>query len=104
MAVRLTTVMLAGGQQLAVEVDEPAAVGVRPVALTEKGEIDFAAALEHIKAAASQLQTALASVAIPPKDCEISFGIKFSASAGVILAKAGTEANFGIKMTWSNKK
>jgi len=28
-------------------------------ALTDKGEIDFAAALEHIKAAASQLQTAL---------------------------------------------
>jgi Trypsin-co-occurring domain 1 len=104
MPVKLTTVVLAGGQELAVEVDEPPAAGVRAVALTDKGEIDFAAALEHIKAAASQLQTALASVAIPPQNCEISFGIKFSASAGVILAKAGTEANFGIKMSWSNKK
>jgi hypothetical protein len=104
MTVKLTTINLVGGQQLAVEVDEPTAVGVRAVALTEKGEIDFAAALEHIKTAASQLQTALASVAIPPQSCEISFGIKFSASAGVILAKAGTEAHFGIKMSWSNKK
>jgi Trypsin-co-occurring domain 1 len=91
-------------EDLAVEVDEPTAVGVRAVALTDKGEVDFAAALEHIKTAASQLQTTMASVAIPPKDCEISFGIKFSASAGIVLAKAGTEANFGIKMSWSNEK
>jgi hypothetical protein len=67
MTVKLTTVKLAGGQQLTVEVDEPAAVGVRAVALTEKGEIDFAAALEHVRAAASQLQAALASAVIPPK-------------------------------------
>lgn len=103
-ATKLTTVKLVGGLELAVEVDEAPAIGVRAVALTDKGEIDFAGALEHIKAAASELQTALASVAIPPESCEVSFGIKFSASAGVILAKAGTEANFVIKMSWSNKK
>jgi hypothetical protein len=103
-ATKVTTVKLVSGQELAVEVDEAPAVGVRAVALTDKGEIDFARALEHIKAAASELQMALASVAIPPESCEVSFGIKFSASAGVILAKAGTEANFAIKMSWSNKK
>jgi len=44
-ATKLTTVKLVGGQELAVEVDETPAVGVRAVALTDKGEIDFAGAL-----------------------------------------------------------
>jgi hypothetical protein len=36
-----------------------------------------------------------------PTAVEVCFGIKLSASAGVVLAAAATEANFGVKLSWS---
>ncbi len=105
MATELVAVKLKDGGQIMVEVDEPPrAAGVKAVGLGRAGEIDFDTALDQIKSAANQLQNSLASIAVPPDGCEISFGIKLSVSAGVILAKAGTEANFTIKMNWSKKK
>jgi hypothetical protein len=104
MATKLVAVKLKDGSQLMVEVDEPPTIGVKAVSLGKSGEIEFDSALDQIKSAANQLQNALSSIAVPPDGCEITFGIKLSASAGVILAKAGTEANFGIKMNWSKKK
>jgi len=100
MTTKLTTVKLADGKELLVEIDEPPTVGVRSVGIGDKGEVDFNSALETVKSAANQLQGALLSLAVKPESCEIAFGIKLSASAGVILAKAGTEANFSIKLNW----
>jgi hypothetical protein len=104
LANKLATVKLNNGGQILVEIDEPPFSGVKAVAISDKGEIDFDAALEQVKGAAGQLQKALTSLAVPPQNCEIAFGIKLSASAGVILARAGAEANFSIKMNWSSKK
>jgi len=104
MTAKIVSLKIVGGQDLLVEVDEPATTGVKPVGIGPRGEIDFAGALNNIKSAAAQLRETLASLATPPDNCEISFGIKFSASAGVILAKAGTEANFQIKMSWAKEK
>jgi hypothetical protein len=104
MATELVAVKLRDGGEIMVEVDEPPrAPGVKPVSLGRAGEIEFNTALDQIKSAANQLQQSLTSIAVPPDGCEISFGIKLSVSAGVILAKAGTEANFTIKMNWSKK-
>lgn len=101
MTTKLVTLQLGNDKELLVEVDETSTAGVKAVGLRMPGEIDFVAALETIKSAARELHSALMSVAVPPSNCEICFGIKLSASAGVILAKAGTEANFTIKMSWS---
>lgn len=103
MTTKIVTVVVAGGKEILVETDDTPAVGVKPVGLQD-GRIDLSSALDHIKQAAGELQGALAKIAVPPDNCEITFGIKLSASAGVILAKAGTEANFTIKMGWSKKK
>jgi hypothetical protein len=103
MATTLTTVKLPDGKEFIAEVDEPPVVGVTPVGLGADGKVEFGAALDQVKSAADQLQAALTSLVVPPESCEITFGIKLSASAGVILAKAGTEANFGIKMSWKKK-
>jgi Trypsin-co-occurring domain 1 len=102
---KLIAVKLDDGKQIMVEADDlPLPVGVKPVSLREDGQIEFSSALDTIKSAATQLQKSLLSMVSPPDGCEISFGVKLSASAGVILAKAGTEANFTIKMNWSAKK
>jgi hypothetical protein len=101
MASELVAVKLKDGGELMVEVEElPPPPGRRDVSIGADGAIEFDSALDNIKSAANQLQKALSSIAVPPDGCEITFGIKLSASAGVILAKAGTEANFSIKMTW----
>jgi Trypsin-co-occurring domain 1 len=103
MTTELVAVQLADGSQLMVEVDQPPPpVGVEAVGLGD-GKIDLGAALEQIKSAAIEVQDKLRSIAVPPESFELSFGIKLSASAGVILAKAGTEANFTVKMNWSKK-
>jgi hypothetical protein len=43
----------------------------------------------------------LRSAADWPDEVEIAFGVKLSADAGVIIARAGGEANFTISMKWS---
>jgi hypothetical protein len=103
MATELVKVKLADGKELLVEVEEPTLVGVQATALGPGGEIDLASAMEHVKGAATQLFQALQEMTVKPDDCEITFGIKLSASAGVILAKAGAEANFEVKLGWSSK-
>jgi hypothetical protein len=104
MAVKLAKIKLDDGTELLVEVDEPSMAGLQPTALGPGGEIDFASALEQVKGAATQLVHALEGMTVKPDDYEITFGIKLSASAGVILAKAGAEANFEVKLGWSRKK
>ena len=104
MATKLVAVKLADKSELMVEVDEPPSPpGVKAVGIGDSGKIDLGAALAHVKVAAAEVQEHLLSIAVPPQSFEITFGIKLSASAGVILAKAGTEANFTIKMNWSKK-
>lgn len=39
-----------------------------------------------------------------PSAYEISFGMKFSANAGVVFAKVGSEGNFQVKLTWTAKQ
>ncbi len=39
--------------------------------------------------------------AVAPDDIEITFGVKVSGTANWVIAKAATEGNFGVKLTWS---
>ncbi|WP_326668012.1 CU044_2847 family protein [Streptomyces canus] len=39
-------------------------------------------------------------VQLCPTEVEVTFGIKVNGSANWLVAKAATEANFGVKLTW----
>ena len=39
-----------------------------------------------------------------PDEIELEFSVKFSADAGVIIAKAGAEASATITLTWKKEK
>ncbi|MFD8002988.1 CU044_2847 family protein [Streptomyces mirabilis] len=39
-------------------------------------------------------------VRLRPAEVEVTFGIKVNGSANWLVAKAATEANFGVKLTW----
>lgn len=67
------------------------------------GQLEYGEALDAVKAAAEAMLAKLAGLAQAPSGIEISFGIKLSTAVGAIIAKAGGEANFSVKLSWSNK-
>ncbi|MGW3041187.1 CU044_2847 family protein [Kitasatospora sp. NPDC001159] len=40
------------------------------------------------------------AVRLSPSEVEVSFGVKVNGSANWLIAKAATEANFGVKLIW----
>jgi len=68
------------------------------------GQIDFEAALATIKDAAEGMGRSLLGLASNPNAVEITFGVKLSTQVGAIIAKAGGEANFTIKLAWSKPR
>src|SRR5450631_698287 len=101
METKVARLQLGDGRELIYEdnVDLPAP-GERLVSIDTLPNIDFETALATIKSATSQLMETLSSIDKRPDECELEFGIKLSAAAGAILAKAGAEANFTVKMKW----
>jgi hypothetical protein len=63
--------------------------------------VTFETALEGVKGVANSLHAQLSGMDIKPDSVSVEFGIKLSASAGVIIASGGGEANFKISMTWN---
>jgi hypothetical protein len=60
----------------------------------------FESALEKVQSAAEGILHHLRSLAQPPDEVEVEFGVKMSAESGAIIAKASGEANFKINLTW----
>jgi Trypsin-co-occurring domain 1 len=103
--VQLAVAVLRDGEELVFEQDTPASGAALPVGISDlHGRIDFESAMASLKTAAGRVVETFTSLSPPPETCSISFGIKLNAAAGVILAKAETEANFTVKLSWSNKK
>jgi hypothetical protein len=96
-------VPLAGGGSLAVEVDpdEPEA-GV--VKAGRAGQVAKEAAETLEMAVASLLPGAIALrdtlLAAKPSEMEVTFGLKLTAQAGVVIAKTVGECNFAITLRW----
>ena len=51
--------------------------------------------------AAEGLLDRLTSLASPPDEVEVEFGVKLNAETGAVIAKAATEANFKINLKWT---
>jgi hypothetical protein len=96
---------LNGGGVLVVEVDtadnSPKRVmrGANPEAIAT-ATATFESALQTVRSAAEGILHQLRSLAQPPDEVEVEFGVKMSAETGAIIAKASTEANFKINLTW----
>ena len=79
--------------------------GVERVAVGADGLIEagqtFEASLNHIKTVAAKALSVLRELS--PDEGELSMGFKLTAQSGVILVKAGGEANIGVKLVWRKK-
>lgn len=86
---------------------EPKA-GVRQVSLkTETLQEESAKAIDSamntIYNTATRINNTIEELAVKPSHVEVDFGIKIVAETGAIIAKAGGEANFNVKIIWKCK-
>jgi hypothetical protein len=97
---------LKGGGSLVVEVDGADSSGSRVMrGMTTEDAIvsatsTFESALENVRSAAEAILHQLCSLAQPPDEVAVEFGVKMSAESGAIIAKASGEANFKINLVW----
>ncbi|WP_327368383.1 CU044_2847 family protein [Streptomyces sp. NBC_01217] len=96
-------VLLDGGGTVSVEVPDDAPVIER---VSRNGDAlrstadTLQDALARIRPAVDAVVGQLRDAASPPDEVNVQFGIKITAEAGVVVAKAATEANFTVSATW----
>ncbi|MCX4529865.1 CU044_2847 family protein [Streptomyces sp. NBC_01551] len=61
-------------------------------------------ALSRVRPAVDAVVDQLRSAALPPDEVNVQFGIKITAEAGAVIAKAATEANFTVSATWVSER
>jgi len=72
--------------------------------LAEKSAQAMDKAMETVQAMAHRVVEAAKGVAEPPSKVEITFGIKFDAAVGAMVAKAGAEASINVTLTWTKEQ
>jgi Trypsin-co-occurring domain 1 len=93
---------ISAGHDVLVEVDS-ADEGLVPVGRGRDGIVHaagcFSDRLDSIRDAVSQALTRLEGPLNPDK-ITVSFGIRFTAEAGAVIAKTSVEGNLGVEMVW----
>lgn len=79
--------------------------GVQQVALTGPEALERSAralddAMGVIRSMADRVRQTIVAMPKRPSGIEISFGIKFDAQAGAVIAKAGVEASINVMFHW----
>jgi len=74
-----------------------------PGEIVKKAKQTFENSLEKIQPALLSVVEKIRNLNFSqkPKEIEIQFGLKLTATSGVVIAAAGVEANFEIKLKWS---
>ena len=103
-------VRLASGREVFVEVSDAAAeAGLEPVSrrgerAAEQAAEAFDQALGTIEEVAEEIHAALSRMVVKPRQVSVELGVKFTASAGVIIAQGGAEANLKLTLAWGNDR
>jgi len=96
---------LADGAIVLVEVPDGDAIGIERVGRV--GEVirdaseTLEQALSRIQPAAAAVLRGMRAMVTPPDKVTVEFGVKLTAEAGVVVAKAASEANFKVIVEWS---
>ena len=105
---RLAKFVLPDGSSIVAEVDDEAIDSSRimrggavPSEAVVKANETFESALDRVRWAAEGLLARLTSLASPPDEVAVEFGVKLNAETGAVIAKAATEANFRINLKWT---
>lgn len=96
---------VAGGEKVVVEMDDEQLGGFTPAAVSP-GEVAVTAA-DSFESAIDRLLPAVRAVGdrmneLAPDEWTVALGVKLTAEAGVVIAKAAGEANFTVTLKWSS--
>lgn len=69
--------------------------------ISEKAGASLSDALSVIRPMAEATMDTCRELRVVPTEVEVQFGLKFSASAGIVIASAATEGNLQIKLVWN---
>ena len=97
---------MASGDTVIVEMDDEQLAGFVPAAV-EPGAV-AATATGTFESAVDRLIPAMRAISdrmkqLAPEEVTIAVGIKLTAEAGVIMAKAASEANFTVTLKWQRE-
>lgn len=106
---RLAKFVLPDGSSIVAEVDDEPIENSRVMRggasasseIVVKANESFETALDRVRWAAEGLLDRLTSLASPPDEVKVEFGVKLNAETGAVIAKAATEANFKINLKWT---
>lgn len=94
------------GGTIELEVDDtsvaPVTRGGVPQALIERAAGSFEAAVARVKPVAVAVVKQFAEAVHGTTSVKVTFGLKFNAEAGAIIASVGSEANFKIEVNWAH--
>jgi len=74
---------------------------VNPEEVKERSEKAVAEAMESIVDMACRVNALRSRIPSEFSQIEVEFGIKFNWEVGALLAKAGSEANINVTLTWT---
>jgi hypothetical protein len=102
---RLVEVPLAGGGSITVEVDEVAGArtmrgGDRGAELVERSGRTLEESLGAVTPALHEVLDKLRGVSSELSQIEVELGLKLTGEAGMVVARAGAEANFRVLVRW----
>ncbi|MEV0638938.1 CU044_2847 family protein [Streptomyces sp. NPDC050619] len=108
----ITEFRASDGTVLRVEVDEPppphGGEAYEPVRRAREGRRASAAdtlrqAVDRVRPAAQDVLDSLRAMPQAPDRVALEFGVKLSADAGVVLARASSEAHFKVLLEWERQ-
>lgn len=82
-------------------VEPVARIKVNPDEVRERSEKALAEAMESIVDMACRVNGLRGRIPQEFSQIEVEFGIKFNWEVGALLAKAGSEANINVTLTWT---
>ncbi len=97
---------LGDGDSVLVEVDgvdKPVTRGGGRESMVSHAAESFQEAVSHLGPAVKALVAQLRDAAEWPAEVTVEFAVKLSAESGVIIARAGGEANFKVTLRWDRK-
>lgn len=99
-------ILMESGREILFEIEGPVRGEISKDGVASDLEKKFEDIMSVIKETAESAHEGMKQIkdAARPDEYQIKFGLKLSASAGVILAKAGSEASFEVTLSWMGRQ
>lgn len=102
---KLVEYKLVDGNTVWIEVDEQGSKGMTRASrfgnAVNNAQYLFEDSLNKLKPITKALVSTMNDMG--PDEATVEFGVKFSSTAGVVIASANSEVNFTFKLTWKRK-